>query len=141
MSFVGIFVGSYPIRCNNELIEWFRVKNMLREVIEQALQFLPNEDGFLWSEELVSYLVPHEQLLRLADGNRRLRLTEAQARARWEEARARRAEAAARQAAEKRAEAQAAAKRAEAAARQAAERRAEALAEKLRSLGVDPDRL
>jgi Uma2 family endonuclease len=81
-----------------------------------------NEDGFLWSEELVSYLVPHEQLLRLADGNRRLRLTEAeaQARARWEEARARRAEAA---------------------ARQAAERRDEALAEKLRSLGVDPDRL
>jgi Uma2 family endonuclease len=75
----------------------------------------PNEDGFLWSEELASYLVPDEQLLRLADRNRQRRLTEAeaQARARWVEA----------------------------AARQAAERRAEALAEKLRSLGVDPDKL
>ena len=67
-----------------------------------------NEDGFLWSEELASYLVPDEQLLRLTDRHRQLRLTEAEA---------------------------------EAAARQAAERRAQALAEKLRSLGVDPDQL
>jgi hypothetical protein len=46
LSFVGIFVGSYPIQCNNELIEWFRVKNMLREVIEKALQLsiAPNLD-------------------------------------------------------------------------------------------------
>jgi Uma2 family endonuclease len=74
---------------------------------------VPNEDGSLWSEQLASFLLPDGQLLRLADRQRRLRLTEAeaQARARWEEARARRA----------------------------AERRAEALAEKLRSLGVDPD--
>jgi Uma2 family endonuclease len=81
---------------------------------------LPSEDGSLWSEELASFLLPDGQLLRLADRQRRLRLTEAEA-----EAAARRAEARAR--------------RAEAAARQAAERRAEALAEKLRSLGVDPD--
>jgi Uma2 family endonuclease len=54
----------------------------------------PNEDGFLWSEELASFLVPDEQLLRLTDRHRQLRLTEA-----------------------------------------------EALAEKLRSLGVDPDQL
>ena len=41
----------------------------------------PNKDGFLWSEELASYLVPDEQLLRLADLNRQLRLTEAEAQA------------------------------------------------------------
>jgi Uma2 family endonuclease len=76
---------------------------------------VPNADGSLWSEELASFLVPDEQLLRLTDRHRQLRLTEAEAeaRARW----------------------------AEAAARQAAERRAEALAEKLRSLGVDPDQV
>jgi Uma2 family endonuclease len=81
---------------------------------------VPNEDGSLWSEELSSFLVPDEQLLRLTDRHRQLRLTEAEAeaRARWEEARARWEEAE---------------------ARQAAERRAQALAEKLRSLGVDPD--
>jgi len=81
---------------------------------------VPNEDGSLWSEQLASFLLADGQLLRLFDRERRLRLTEAeaQAQARWEEARARRAEAA---------------------ARQAAERRAEALAQKLRSLGIDPD--
>jgi Uma2 family endonuclease len=76
---------------------------------------VPNANGSLWSEELASFLVPDEQLLRLTDRNRQLRLTEA--------------------------EAQAEARRAEAAARQAAERRAEVLAEKLRSLGIDPDQL
>ncbi len=54
----------------------------------------PNDDGFLWSEELASFLVPDEHLLRLTDRKKQLRLTEA-----------------------------------------------EALAEKLRSLGVDPDQL
>jgi Uma2 family endonuclease len=62
---------------------------------------VPNKDGYLWSEELTSFLVPDGQLLRLADRNRQLRLTEAEA----------------------------------------ATRRARLLAEKLRSLGVDPDRL
>jgi Uma2 family endonuclease len=116
---------------------------------------VPNEDGSLWSEELASFLLADGQLLRLADADHHLRLTEAEARAqqveieaaaRRTEARARWEEAAARQAAERRAQAQAqqveaeaAARRAEAAARQAAERRAQALAEKLRSLGVDPD--
>jgi Uma2 family endonuclease len=76
---------------------------------------VPNADGSLWSEELASFLVPDEQQQRLTDRNRQLRLTEA--------------------------EAQAEARRAEAAARQAAERRAEVLAEKLRSLGIDPDQL
>ncbi len=88
---------------------------------------VPNEDGSLWSEQLASFLLADGQLLRLLDRHRRLRLTEAEARTQQVEieAAARRAEARAR--------------RAEAAARQAAERRAEALAEKLRSLGVDPD--
>ncbi len=92
------------------------------QLLPHMTALLPNDDGFLWSEELVSFLVPDEQLLRLADRKKQLRLTEAEA-----QAVARRAEAAAR--------------RAEASARQAAERRAEALAEKLRSLGVDPDQL
>ena len=55
---------------------------------------VPNADGSLWSEQLASFLLPDEQLLRLTDRNRQLRLTEA-----------------------------------------------EALAEKLRSLGIDPDQL
>ena len=95
---------------------------------------VPNADGSLWSEELASFLVPDGQLLRLFDRHRQRRLTEAEAEAaaRRAEARARQAEAEARQAAERRAEAQAT-------ARQAAEQRAEALAEKLRSLGVDPE--
>ena len=97
---------------------------------------VPNDDGSLWSEELASFLVPDEQLLRLFDRHRQRCLTEAEA-----EAAARRAEARARQAAERRAEARAQQVEAEAAARQAAERRAEALAEKLRSLGVNPDQL
>jgi hypothetical protein len=81
---------------------------------------VPNEDGSLWSQELASFLLPDGQLLRLADRNRQRRLTEAEARA-------------------QQLEVEAAARWEEAAARQAAERRAEALAEKLRSLGVDPD--
>lgn len=64
--------------------------------------------GYLWSDELESFLVPGEALLRLYDRNSQLRLT-------GEEA--------------------------EAAARRDAERRAEALAEKLRSLGIDPELL
>ena len=104
---------------------------------------MPNEDTSLWSCELDSFLLSDEEVLRLYDPNHQLRLTEAEARARqaeaeararWAEAAARRAETAARQAAERRAEA-------EATARQAAESQARALAEKLRSLGFDPDQV
>jgi len=77
-------------------------------LLERMAALVPNDDGFLWSEELASFLVPDEQLLRLFDRHRQRRLTEAEA---------------------------------QAIARQAAERRAEALAEKLRSLGVNPDQL
>jgi hypothetical protein len=86
------------------------------------LALLPNEDGSLWSRELDSFLVPDKQMLRLSESNRQLRLTEAEAQA-------------------QQVEVEAAARRAEAEARQAAERRAEVLAEKLRSLGIDPDQL
>jgi pyruvate/2-oxoglutarate dehydrogenase complex dihydrolipoamide acyltransferase (E2) component len=122
----------------NRLFGWRR-----DPLLERMTALVPNEDGSFWSEELASFLVPDEQLLRLFDRHRQLRLTEAeaQAAARRAEARARQAEAEARQAAERRAEARAQQVEAEAAARQAAERRAEALAEKLRSLGVNPDQL
>ncbi len=89
---------------------------------------VPSDDGSLWSHQLDSFLVPDEQLLRLYDHKGQVRLTEAEAmRAQawvidieashegvW---------------------------LAEAEARQAAERRVEALAERLRSLGFDPDQL
>jgi hypothetical protein len=54
---------------------------------------VPNEDGFLWSEELASFLVPDGQLLRLADRHRQVRLTEAEAQATARQAAERRAEA------------------------------------------------
>jgi hypothetical protein len=63
-------------------------------LLERMTPLWPNKDGSLWSEQLASFLVPDEPLLRLTDRNRQLRLTQA-----------------------------------------------EALAEKLRSLGIDPDQL
>lgn len=105
-----------------------------------ALRLRP--DGSLWSQELNSFLLPHKDLLRLYDRQWQLRLTQAEAEAAARQAAERQArmaegqariEAAARQAAERQA-------RIEAEARQAAERQAQALAEKLRSLGIDPNR-
>ena len=72
-------------------------------------------DGRLWSNHVESFLVPDEAYLRLYDSKWQLRLTK-------DEAEARRAEAATMRAEETR-------------------RRAEVLAEKLRSLGIDPDQL
>jgi Uma2 family endonuclease len=94
----------------------------------QRMVALPLQaEGSLLSQELDSLLVREGPLLRLYDKDGHLRLT-------GEEAAERQAasEAIARRVAERRAEA-------EAAARRAAERHAEALAEKLRSLGFDPD--
>lgn len=80
----------------------------------QQMREVPlRRDGSLWSVHLESLLVPEGQYLRLYDRNGQLRLTGIEA------------EAEARQAAERRAEEE--------------KRRAEALAEKLRSLGIDPD--
>ena len=72
-------------------------------------------DGRLWSPHLESFLVPEGEALRLYDRHGHLRLTQAETEAR-------------------RAETEAEARRAEA-------KRAEILAEKLRSLGIDPDQL
>ncbi|HZU02039.1 MAG TPA: hypothetical protein VFA10_20370, partial [Ktedonobacteraceae bacterium] len=69
----------------------------------------------LWSTELDSWLAPEGVFLRLYDRHGNLRLTEAEAMAQQVET--------------------------EAEAREAADRRAQILAEKLRSLGVDPDDL
>jgi Uma2 family endonuclease len=92
-------------------------------------EMLPRADGSLWSQHLESYLVPDTRLLRLYDNQGQRRLTQAEA------------EAEARQAAEKQAELEA--QRAEAEKQRAEEaiRKASVLAEKLRSLGIDPDQL
>ena len=79
-------------------------------------------DGRLWSIHLESFLVPDGSYLRLEDQYGQRHLTRAEAEARRAEAAERRAEAEAKQA-------------------EAEKRRAEALAEKLRSLGIDPDQI
>jgi len=72
-------------------------------------------NGSLWSPSLESWLAPDGATLRLYDRNGLMRLTRA-------EAEAQRANSAIQQA-------------------EAEARRAQALAEKLRSLGIDPDQL
>ncbi len=79
-------------------------------------------DGRLWSPHLESFLVPEGELLRLYDRNEHLRLTQAETQAMRAEAEAMRAKT-------------------EAEARRTEAKRAEILAEKLRSLGIDPDHL
>ena len=79
-------------------------------------------DGSLWSSQLDSFLVPDGVYLRLYNSYGKLRLTRAEAEAEGRWAEAQRAEAAIRQAEEER-------------------KRNEALAEKLRSLGIDPDQI
>ena len=100
-------------------------------------------DGHLWSSYLESYLVPDGKYLRLYDTHWQLRLTRAEAEAQRAEM-----EAEARRAETRRADAEARRAAMEAETRQAAERqaekeakRAEMLAQKLRSLGIDPDLL
>jgi Uma2 family endonuclease len=82
----------------------------------QVMRELPLEpDGRLWSIQLESFLIPDGKYLRLYDRHGQLRLTEAQAETR-------RAETAIRQA-------------------EIEAKRVRALAEKLRSLGIDPDQV
>ena len=84
------------------------------------MSLLPNSS--LWSVHLDSFLIPGGKFLYLSDHQGHRRLTQAQAEKRRADA-----EAQARQAEQRRADAEA--------------RRAAALAEKLRSLGIDPDQL
>ncbi len=87
----------------------------LDPALERMVPLTANEDTSLWSHELNSFLVPDQEILRLYDPNYQLRLT-------GEEAHAQQAEA-------------------EAAARQAAEQKVRDLLEKLRSQGINPDKL
>jgi hypothetical protein len=95
-----------------------------------------NKQGWLWSQQLNSWLVPDDGYLRLYDRHHQLHLTgeEAQALRADAEAEARRVEA-------KRAEEEKRRADAEAEARQTEAKRAQALAEKLRALGINPDEI
>ncbi len=100
------------------------------------VEMLPNTQGWLWSEQLESWLVPEGTSLCLYDHEQRLRPTEAQAEALLKEQAAEQAAEQAERAQEARQAAEQAEKRAEEEAR-----RAQALAEKLRSLGINPDEI
>lgn len=89
----------------------WRLDPLTQQMREMSLS--PN--GRLWSLHLESFLVPDGLYLHLAYQYGQRRLTKA--------------------------EAEAAARQAEAIRAEAAERRAEALAERLRSLGIDPDQI
>jgi len=90
---------------------------------KRAMREMPvGPDGSLWSAHLQSVLVPQGEYLRLYNRQGHLRLMQTEAQARRAEMEARRAEMEAR-----RAEMEA--------------RRAQIMAEKLRSLGIDPDQL
>jgi hypothetical protein len=93
----------------------------------RALEYRP--DGSLWSPRLESFLVPDGAYLRLYDRQGQLRLTEAEA------------EAEARRAAIRLAEAEAEARRAAMRLAEAEAEKARTFAEKLRSLGIDPEQL
>ncbi len=80
----------------------------------------PDAQGRLWSQHLESFLVPDGKWLRLYDNAGQQRLTQAEAEARRAEAETQRAETEAQRA-------------------EIFQQRAEALAEKLRSLGINPD--
>jgi Uma2 family endonuclease len=82
----------------------------------------PGPRSSLWSPGLESWLVPDGITLRLYDHTGKMRLTHAEAEAQQKQAETRRADAAVQQA-------------------EAEARRAQALAEKLRSLGIDPEQV
>src|SRR5439155_4074019 len=89
----------------------------------RAMREMPvGPGGHLCSPHLDSFLVPEAEYLRLYDRTGQQRLTQAEAEAEARRAEARRAET-------------------ETEARKAETKRAEALAEKLRSLGIDPDQI
>jgi Uma2 family endonuclease len=99
--------------------------------------------GSLWSSELASFLVANEGWLRLYDREGHLRLTGEEARTQQAEIEARRAQAEARRAEQEAKRAEIEAQRAEQETRRAETeaRRTQALAEKLRTLGIDPDQI
>ena len=82
----------------------------------------PRSDGALWSRHLESWLVPDGTMLRLYDTQGHMRLTFGEAEAQLRQAEAQRAETAIQQA-------------------EVEARRSQIYAEKLRSLGIDPEQL
>jgi Uma2 family endonuclease len=102
----------------------------------QPVELQPNDQGWLWSNELDSYLVPDGVYLRLYDRTLQLRLTKAE----FEQAAKEKAQLAARL---ERVRAEAERKRAdkEKAAKEAERQRAEQAWAKLRELGIDPEKL
>lgn len=99
----------------------------------EMVEMLPNAEGWLWSEQLESWLVPDGINLRLYDRDHQKRLTKLEALTiETEEAIKRTAEA--RRATEEMRQAQEAAKHVE-----ETRRRIQAYEKKLRELGIDPD--
>ena len=103
----------------------WRLDAQVGEMVEKVA----NAEGWLWSEQLESWLVPDWAYLRLYERNHQMHLT-------GEEAQTQQVEIATERAAIE-------AERAKIADEQAkaAMRKAEALAEKLRSLGINPDEI
>ena len=89
----------------------------------------PLSNGSLWSPYLDSWLVPDGTMLRLYDTQGHMRLTFGEAEAQLRQAEAQRADAAVQQA------------EFEAMRAQAEARRSQVYAEKLRSMGIDPEQL
>lgn len=115
-----------------------------RDPVTGVMQTLPlDADGHLWSPRLNSLLVPDDEYLRLYERPGQMRLTkdEAETLRADIEAAARRIEKLRADVEARRAEAEA--RRAEAEARRAEmeARKSQALAERLRSLGIDPDQV
>jgi hypothetical protein len=103
----------------------------------------PNPSGWLWSEQLESWLVPDQTYLRLYDRSHQFRLTGEEAKDRLAEEAIVKAELANERADLAAERAEETAELAEEAGRRAEEatRKAEALTAKLRALGIDPDDL
>jgi Uma2 family endonuclease len=107
-----------PLRRNGRRLFGWRLDRATRTMCELPLE----PEGRLWSIHLESFLLPDDAYLCLYDRFGHLRLTQDELEAQQAEREARRAEREARRA-------------------DAGERRAQALADKLRSLGIDPDQM
>ena len=103
---------------------------------KEMVEIVANREGWLWSEQLESWLVPDGVYLRLYDRDHQMRLTEVEAQAQHAEMAVERAEAA-----DERAKVEAERAETEARRAEAAIRKANALAEQLRALGINPDEL
>ena len=101
----------------SRLLGW-RLNTQVGEMVEMVA----NAEGWLWSEQLESWLVSDEAYLRLYDREHHMRLTEVQAQTQRAIIEAERAKAEARRV-------------------EAALRKAQALAEQLRALGINPDEI